>query len=630
MQDNNEKRIPKTNIKFSIQLSDEQKIAKSEILLHPFNFIVGKPGSGKANWINTPVLTPLGPKLMGEIQKGDYVLSENGEPIEVIEVFPQGVKPIYKITFSDKSTTHCTEEHLWNVISRTNLYLKHNRNGKLNNNYQTYQTLSLKQIKDKKIQIDNRDKWFIPLTKPVEFNLNKELKLDPYILGCLLGDGCFIGTPCITTTDDFILKYFESYFKTLGLDINQQCENSISYNISDGKTKKVIYDGIKYDSVENLIKALKISNGTYYKRKNNGTYIIQEEKNYLTEFLKSYDLYNKNSFTKHIPKDYLYSSIENRISILQGLLDTDGWVECKQSKNSTNISSTTYICTTSEQMKNDIILLVNSLGGICNTNSRMGKWKMKGEKEYKHTSINFRIAIRFNNHDIENRLFKLERKQNLVKLSKNIINRSISDIEYVFDDYAQCILVDSPTHLYLTDNYVVTHNTALAVQIALDKFFKREVNKIIITRPTVATEDNGFLPGTESEKMEPWLVPIYSNMKTVYNKPEVITNMVKKEEIELVSLTHFRGRTFSNAVCIIDEFQNLTKQQLSMALSRLGKGSIMILCGDSSQCDLKFKNDSAIHEVAKLRGCKYVYEVKLKDNHRHEALEEVLRLLETN
>ena len=130
--------------------------------------------------------------------------------------------------------------------------------------------------------------------------------------------------------------------------------------------------------------------------------------------------------------------------------------------------------------------------------------------------------------------------------------------------------------------------------------------------------------------MEPWLVPIYSNMKTVYNKPEVITNMVKKEEIELVSLTHFRGRTFSDCVCIIDEFQNLTKQQLAMALSRLGKGSIMILCGDPSQCDLKSKNDSAIHEISKLRGCKYVYEVKLKDNHRHEALEEVLRLLEIN
>ena len=64
--------------------------------------------------------------------------------------------------------------------------------------------------------------------------------------------------------------------------------------------------------------------------------------------------------------------------------------------------------------------------------------------------------------------------------------------------------------------------TLLAVQIALDQLFKRQYNKIIITRPTVATEDNGFLPGSEQEKMEPWLVPIKSNMRKVYNKPELL------------------------------------------------------------------------------------------------------------
>ena len=86
--------------------------------------------------------------------------------------------------------------------------------------------------------------------------------------------------------------------------------------------------------------------------------------------------------------------------------------------------------------------------------------------------------------------------------------------------------------------------TLLAVQVALDLFFKRQYNKIIITRPTVATEDNGFLPGDEKEKLEPWLVPIMSNMRKVYNKPEKIAKMVEQEEVELVSLAHFRGRTF--------------------------------------------------------------------------------------
>jgi predicted ribonuclease YlaK len=169
--------------------------------------------------------------------------------------------------------------------------------------------------------------------------------------------------------------------------------------------------------------------------------------------------------------------------------------------------------------------------------------------------------------------------------------------------------------------------TLLAVQTALDMFFKREINKIIITRPTISTENNGFLPGSEQEKMEPWLVPIRSNMRKVYNKPELLEKMEKEENIELVSLTHFRGRTFDDAVCIVDEFQNLTKQQLQMVLSRLGKRSIMILCGDAHQIDLKFHNDSAVHEVPKIKESKYVAEIILKDNHRHESLDEILRLL---
>ena len=172
--------------------------------------------------------------------------------------------------------------------------------------------------------------------------------------------------------------------------------------------------------------------------------------------------------------------------------------------------------------------------------------------------------------------------------------------------------------------------TLLATQIALDQFFKRNYNKIIITRPTVSTEDNGFLPGSEKEKMEPWLVPIRSNMRKVYNKPAILEKMENEESIELVSLAHFRGRTFDNSIVIIDEFQNLTRAQLAMALGRLGKDSIMILCGDNQQIDLKDRNYSAIHEVAKIINSKYVSKVILKDNHRHESLIEVLDLLANN
>lgn len=186
--------------------------------------------------------------------------------------------------------------------------------------------------------------------------------------------------------------------------------------------------------------------------------------------------------------------------------------------------------------------------------------------------------------------------------------------------------------LYHPYNFILgkagSGKTLLAVQVALDMFFTRQINKIIITRPTVSNEDNGYLPGSLDEKMEPWLVPIRSNMRKVYNKPMILQKMESNEDIELVSLSHFRGRTFDHSAVIVDEFQNLTKQQLGMVLGRLGKGSTMMLCGDPQQIDLKFSNDSAIHEVPKLKSSQYVYSVNLLDNHRHEALDELLRLLQ--
>ena len=169
--------------------------------------------------------------------------------------------------------------------------------------------------------------------------------------------------------------------------------------------------------------------------------------------------------------------------------------------------------------------------------------------------------------------------------------------------------------------------TLLACQVALDQFFKRVFNKIIITRPTISTQDDGFLPGSEKEKMEPWLVPIRSNMRKVYNKPVILEKMENDEQIELVSLAHFRGRTFDNAVVIVDEFQNLTRSQLAMAIGRLGKDSKMIFCGDSYQIDLKDKNYSAYHDMAKLVNSDYVFKAVLNDNHRHDAIDDLLELL---
>jgi len=111
---------------------------------------------------------------------------------------------------------------------------------------------------------------------------------------------------------------------------------------------------------------------------------------------------------------------------------------------------------------------------------------------------------------------------------------------------AKELIISKPYNFLI--GFAGSGKTLVAVQIALDLYFKRRVNKIIITRPTVSTEDNGFLPGSEKEKMEPWLVPIKSNMRKVYDKPDILNKMEEDGAIELVSLSHFRGRTFEDAV----------------------------------------------------------------------------------
>jgi phosphate starvation-inducible protein PhoH len=614
------KRKPKGPIKFNIQLNNEQKQSKDIILDNPITVLRGQAGSGKANWIETPILTPDGPKRMGDIKPDDYVISENGTPMKVIQIFPQGIKEIYTITFSDGSITQCTKDHLWNVISRENLHKKTNRNGNLNNNYKQYKTYSLEEIINKGLKIGKKDKWFIPLTKPVEFDNNYNLDLDPYIMGCLLGDGCLIGTPSITSTDDFIVNYFKEYFQKQDINVNPSYKNSITYYISYGKSKKIKYNNIIFDSVASLKDYLKISHGTYYKRLNNREIIAEEIKNPLIQILKKYNLNNNNSFNKHIPEEYLYSSIDNRISLLQGLLDTDGWV------NQRKDSSTVYFCTTSPYLKDNIVYLVNSLGGICNVNEKLGKYKSKGDTRYKTTSINYRISISFNNHDIESRLFRLERKQSLVKLSKNIINRSISNIEYSFMDHAQCILVDSPTHLYLTDNFIVTHNTLVACQVALDMLFKRDVEKIVITRPTVAKEEIGFLPGNMKDKLDPWLAPIYANLYMLYNKDK-INKLLEEGIIEILPFAFMRGRTLVDTFVIVDEAQNVTHTQMEMVIGRLGMNSKMVICGDVSQIDLKSKKESGFGFLGTVEANVKGFRIfTLKQNHRHPIVPNILEI----
>jgi phosphate starvation-inducible PhoH-like protein len=191
---------------------------------------------------------------------------------------------------------------------------------------------------------------------------------------------------------------------------------------------------------------------------------------------------------------------------------------------------------------------------------------------------------------------------------------------------AKQVMLDNP--VVLIKGMAGSGKTLVACQVALDMVFKKEMDKIIITRPTVAKEDIGFLPGDLKEKMDPWLAPIYSNLYLLYDKAKV-DKMVEENQIEIVPFAFMRGRTFPNSFVIVDECQNITHAQTEMMLGRLGKGGKMIFCGDLSQVDLKSKKDSGISFFNRLEErIKGVRIITLKTNHRHEIVEEILKTYE--
>jgi len=166
--------------------------------------------------------------------------------------------------------------------------------------------------------------------------------------------------------------------------------------------------------------------------------------------------------------------------------------------------------------------------------------------------------------------------------------------------------------------------TLLAVQIALDLLFNREIEKVVITRPTVAKEDIGFLPGDLKEKMDPWLAPIYSNLEMIYDKDK-IEKLLSEGIIEVLPFPFMRGRTLVNSCVIVDEAQNVTMSQMEMVLGRLGVDSKLIICGDTSQIDLKNKKESGLDFLntisARVDGVKVI---TLKKNHRHPIVPDIL------
>jgi hypothetical protein len=399
-------------------------------------------GLGKAEFVENKVFTPYGRKRIGDLKIGDEVIGSDGKKCNVRGVYPQGIKDLYRVTFNDGVSILVCKEHLFSVKSSSFGHnTKNSRNKKeivLSVDQMMNEELFLEVLGNKNNSNRNYkfktyykktgcyNKWQIPIVKPIEFNSNElELELNPYLLGLILGDGGITQNAVSFTTEDVeIVNYIKHILP----------ENS---QITENKNSKYGYRLTKKTGHTNPI----------------------------IQILKKLDLMGCGSHNKFIPTIYKYSSINDRLEILKGLMDTDG--TCSIHKKG-NFEGTEF-STVSERLCDDVIEIVHSLGGIARKKSRTTNYTYKGEK--KEGKKNYRVNIKLPSGMNP---FKLKRKYKLYNTPKKyMVGRYIKDIKFEGKGESICISVDSPDKLYVTEHAIVTHNTTSTIIASLETGVKK-------------------------------------------------------------------------------------------------------------------------------------------------------------
>ncbi len=485
---------------------------------------LGPAGSGKAQPLDAKVKVPGGWKEMGQISVGDIVSTPDGGTARVLNVFPQGIKEIFKISFADGSTVEACADHLWKVYNidwrdRERIVT-------------TEEILRLLSLKSKK------NRLYVPLPEPV-YGEDARLAIDPYLLGVLLGDGQLsTATPVLTTADPEIILRLNGILSSSGYFFSKIPSQKLGYSLKRLRRKNT-------------------PNG-------------------FTEKLKELGIFGRKSFDKFVPAIYLESSQKQRLELLQGLLDTDGYV---------GKDKTVSFCSTSLVLAEQVQYLVRSLGGLALLSSKNTTYSYAGVKKQGRES--YTVFIRIRN---PSSLVSLTRKRDRLRepgQHDNCRRKKIISVSPVRHAAAQCILIDHPHHLYITNDFTVTHNTFLATYMSLLYHFGKDIKRIIITRPAVEAggEKLGFLPGQIDDKMSPYMRPIYDSLVDLTDL-EFLKDKMERGYIEIAPLAFMRGRTMNDCVVILDEAQNASMSQLKMILTRIGENCKLIIAGDPGQSDL--------------------------------------------
>ncbi|GAA1800166.1 hypothetical protein GCM10009811_25060 [Nostocoides veronense] len=374
---------------------------------------------GRAQPLDSHVLTPEGFRRFGDLQVGDYVIGSDGRATEVLGVYPQGRKPVYRVTTQDGASTLCCAEHLWTVRTREDA-----RAGR-------WRTLQTSELLDHGLK-GRIHRFELPLIQAAEFE-PQDVPLDPYALGLLLGDGCITGstTPAFSSSDEELVERLQEALDNDRVPVDVTGRGGYDYVL---RHRGVGRGGLR-------------------------------TANPVSQILRELGLFGTGSATKFVPDLYKHNTHWVRLAVLQGLLDTDGG-PVTQVGRSCRVQYTTI----SPRLRDDVAFLVQSLGGVAYWRTRPAKGRSPGRSQGRN------VAYRHDAFVLDIRLpegfspFQLGRKRRAYEATGGgRPMRFIDRIEPAGEADVMCIKVAAEDSLYVTDDFLVTHNTLNDAFIILDE-----------------------------------------------------------------------------------------------------------------------------------------------------------------
>jgi replicative DNA helicase len=362
-----------------------------------FVVLGGAPKQGKAGSIYSNVLTPLGWRRMGDLKIGDRVIGSNGKAVTVRGVWDWGVRPTFRVTTDDGASTLCSAEHEWEVLVRC----------PSDNRRRVVETAELKDL-----LLNGERSYYLPVVAPVEFSSVQPLPLHPYLMGALLGDGG------LTESVSFHKPY-------------QWFMDEFSSQVPSGVM------------VKNTGRHISLGAG-------------RGHPNPVKKALQSLGIFGLKSSEKFIPLEYLHASVDERMALLRGLMDTDGGFESNAARFSTS----------SPRLAEDFVELARSLGGITHSTLRM-KTKYQNGFGLPGYRINVRLPASLGSP------FKwpVKAEQWANGKKKRVPTRRIVSVEPSGTAPVRCITVEAPDGLYVTEDFMVTHNSFMLMEMAIGAQF---------------------------------------------------------------------------------------------------------------------------------------------------------------